>query len=555
MDGSGPLPGVSATATGTIELAIRPEIGIYDVAGPNIEADADLTADVNFLGSPYFTLTPSITLKTGLDFDIADGLFQGSLEVTLGTFDFPSFVIASAPNATLAISPANPTVFPGTPTTFTTTRSDGKSYPVTWHLQGAATGDKITGGGVLTTVNPSGRTLTVLAQDSTGAVGQTTVTVGAPFDPVGDLSVGQASNSLDGDVSWNPPATTGGSPIASYTVTTSNGIATQSTTGTGVTLTGLHPGITYVITVYPVNTQGQTGPPASTTLQVIPVCTDTFTGTKSDAWTTAANWSGDYVPGPGDWVCDGGASPTLSSSTSVEGLQLSGVTLSIGSGDDLTVSNTATMNGTLDGPGTLTLPAGATMTIETSYVLEGGATLVNDGSATVEAKYANDFTGSSTFENFGTLAMTDNSTLGYNDTGTDPLVNEPGATVTYDSESGSGDAYIYSPVTDDGAVNVGAGGTLSVPSFAPATTSSTTIAVSRKSEAKISVSGTANPKGALAIQTADGYLPPVGSKLSILTASSLRGKFSAITGLQINSTEEWAVSYKSTSLVLTAVSE
>ncbi len=97
MDGSGPLPGVSATATGTIELAVQPQIGIYDAAGPNVEADADLTANVNFLGSPYFTLAPSITLKAGLDFDIADGLFHGSLDVTLGTFHFPSFTIAQCP--------------------------------------------------------------------------------------------------------------------------------------------------------------------------------------------------------------------------------------------------------------------------------------------------------------------------------------------------------------------------------------------------------------------------------------------------------------------------
>jgi hypothetical protein len=113
MDGSGPLPGVSATATGTVELEAQPQIEIDDLAGPNLEADADLTADVNFLGSPYFSLTPSITMKAGLDFDILDGLFHGSLEVDLTTLNFTAFTIGSAPNATLAISPANPTVFPG----------------------------------------------------------------------------------------------------------------------------------------------------------------------------------------------------------------------------------------------------------------------------------------------------------------------------------------------------------------------------------------------------------------------------------------------------------
>ncbi|HTT86432.1 MAG TPA: fibronectin type III domain-containing protein, partial [Acidimicrobiales bacterium] len=353
MDGSGPLPGVSATATGTLELSAQPQIGIFGLAGPNVEADADLTATVDFLGSPYFTLAPSVTLKAGLDFDILDGLFHGSLEVTIGTFDLPAFVIESAPKADVTVSPAEPTVFPGTPTTFNATLSSGAIPHIIWSLQGAANGDSITAGGVLTTVEPSGRTLTVVAEDSSGAMGQTTVTVGTPFDPVEGLLASQAPTSLDGDVSWQPPDATGGHPIAHYTVTVSGGVPIQTTTGTSVTLTDLHPGINYVITVYPTNTAGQTGPAASTSLQVILPCTDSFTGGSQGNgtdWNTAANWSGDYVPGPGDWVCVDGPSPTLSTSTTVEGLLQSGV-ISISSGDDLTVSNTYNDTGTLTGGG------------------------------------------------------------------------------------------------------------------------------------------------------------------------------------------------------------
>ena len=72
------------------------QIEIYNLAGPNVEADAALEATVNFLASPYFTLQPSIKLKAGLDFDNLDGLTHGSLEVTLGTFNFPAFTINSA---------------------------------------------------------------------------------------------------------------------------------------------------------------------------------------------------------------------------------------------------------------------------------------------------------------------------------------------------------------------------------------------------------------------------------------------------------------------------
>ncbi len=459
MDGSGPLPGVSATATGSVTLTVQPQIGIYDAAGPNVEAVADLTADVNFLGSPYFTLTPTITLKAGLDFDILDGLFHGSLDATLGTFDFPAFVIESAPNATLAISPANPTVVPGTPTTFTTTRSDGKSDPVTWSLKGAATGDSITSGGVLTVVNPIGRTLTVIARDSTGATGQTTVTVGAAFDPVSGLSAEQESNSLDADVSWDAPDATGSAPISHYTVTTSNGIATQTTTGGGVTLTGLHPGITYVVTVYPTNTAGQTGPSATTSFQVIPLCTDTFTGGKkgtATAWSTASNWSGGYVPGPSDWVCDNGFSITLpSGTTTVQGFQQSGTT-TIPSADGLVVGNTYIDNGILTGGGTLTLPTGTESTLATSTLLMGGSKLINKGTGTVEG-FGNDFVGGSTLENAGTLVMTDGSGLLDDGGGNNGITNDAGATITYNGSSSGNSADIGVSVQDNGAVDVGAG--------------------------------------------------------------------------------------------------
>jgi chemotaxis receptor (MCP) glutamine deamidase CheD len=268
MDGSGPLPGVSATAAGTVELQVQPQIGIYDAAGPNVEADADLTADVNFLGSPYFTLTPSITLKAGLDFDILDGLFHGSLEVTLGTFDFPAFVIESAPNATLAISPANPTVTPGTPTTFTTTRSDGKTYPVTWSLKGAATGDSITSGGVLTTVNPTGRTLTVIARDSTGAIGETTVTVGTAFDAPGNFTAVPTESGTGATLTWTAPVSTGGSALAGYTIFTQPVTSTMTlgADATDATLSGLDPTATYVVSIYAHDQRGLQSPEATATL-------------------------------------------------------------------------------------------------------------------------------------------------------------------------------------------------------------------------------------------------------------------------------------------------
>jgi streptogramin lyase len=268
MDGSGPLPGVSATATGTIELEVQPQIGIYDLAGPNVEADADLTATVDFLGSPYFTVAPSIVLKAGLDFDIAGGLLHGSLDVTLGTFDFPSFVIASVPHTALTVSPADPSVAPGIPTTFTATPSSGPTHPVKWYLKGAANGDSITSGGVLNTAEPSGRTLTVVAVDSTGAVGKTTVTVGTAFDPPGDLVAAFNSDGRSATVSWSAPENTGGTPIASYTVITEPPTATQtvSASTTSIAVNGLTPTADYVIEVYAIDISDLESPPATVLL-------------------------------------------------------------------------------------------------------------------------------------------------------------------------------------------------------------------------------------------------------------------------------------------------
>jgi hypothetical protein len=67
------------------------------------------------------------------------------------------------------------------------------------------------------------------------------------------------------------------------------------------------------------------------------------------------------------------------------------------------------------------------------------------------------------------------------------------------------------------------------------------------------VSGAAALKGTLAISTQSGYLPKVGTKVTILTASSRKGTFSTVTGTQLSG-EHWVVSYTSTSVVLTMAS-
>ena len=470
--GSSPLPGVSATATGSIGLEVQPQIDLYDVAGPNVEADADLGADVNFSSSPYFTLTPSITLKAGLELDILDGLVHGSLEVTLGTFGFTAYEIASPPNATLTLSPQNPTITPGDPLAFSATRSDGQQDTVTWSLSGAENGDSITQNGVLTAAAPTGRTLTVIARDSTGATGETTVSVGSAFDPVGDLSAEQESDSLNVDVSWQAPQNTGSGSISSYTVTTSGGVPTQITTGTGVTLTNLHPGVTYVVTVYPTNTVNQTGPAATTSFDVIPLCTDTFTGGANGSgteWNTASNWSGGYVPGLSDWVCVSGFNVTLPvENITVEGLQQSNGDLTLPSGGSLNVANALSMiGGLLSGPGTVTVPSSGSLTIGGGAELTDSMSVVNDGTAVVQGgggicpvdtnnEYASWCLDQGTsFENAGSLTLEDHALI-YGG----GMVNDAGETITYDG--GSDGVDIDADFDNQGSVDVTGSGGLSV---------------------------------------------------------------------------------------------
>ena len=89
-----------------------------------------------------------------------------------------------------------------------------------------------------------------------------------PTAPGAPISVSATAGDTSATVSWVPPATDGGSPIISYTVTPSPAVAGQPPVtvpapGTSTTVTGLTNGTTYTFTVSATNAAG-TGPaPAS----------------------------------------------------------------------------------------------------------------------------------------------------------------------------------------------------------------------------------------------------------------------------------------------------
>lgn len=266
--GGEPLPGVSVTASASLDLYVQPQLDLYDLAGPNLQIDDNITASADYAGTPYFTLGGSLDLQAGLDI-LAFG-FHKSLEVPLASLPATAYTLSTPPDADLVVSPILPVAIPGTPLTFTATRSDGTSDPVTWSVVGGIRGDRITSGGTLHVAQPEGRQLLVVAVDSTGAVGETYVTVGPDFAPPAGPAVTQkAGQPFTAEVAWGAPAPSGGTPVAGYTVVTVPATAKRTVAGTTASLTGLAPG-DYVVDVYATDTAGRVSPPATAMFRVTP---------------------------------------------------------------------------------------------------------------------------------------------------------------------------------------------------------------------------------------------------------------------------------------------
>lgn len=85
-----------------------------------------------------------------------------------------------------------------------------------------------------------------------------------PATPPGPPTIGSAvAGNAQATISFTPPASTGGSPILSYTVTCNPGAVTATGAASPITLTGLSNGILYACSVVAINAVG-TGPPSST---------------------------------------------------------------------------------------------------------------------------------------------------------------------------------------------------------------------------------------------------------------------------------------------------
>ncbi len=197
----------------------------------------------------------------------------------------------SAPTA-----PVTPLAPPAAPTGARAVAGDG-SATVSWR-PGTAAGTGPADGYVVTS-NPGGATcrvtgatsctvtgltngtsyrFTVVALDSTGrtsaasAPTATVVPIGAPSAP---RAVAAEAGNRHIEVSWQGPASTGGSPLASYRVTATPvspgaGARSCTTTGRSCVVTGLVNGTAYRVQVVAVNRAGKVSAPAQLSGTVTP---------------------------------------------------------------------------------------------------------------------------------------------------------------------------------------------------------------------------------------------------------------------------------------------
>ena len=236
---------------------------------------------------------------------------------------------------------------------------------------------------------------------------------------------------------------------------------------------------------------------------------------------------------------------------------------------------TLDLSGLLTGGGTLTVPSGSTTTLENEARLDDDTRLVNKSTLTLAANCYVYLYNGAVIENAATMIVNDGTTVADPDSNGGPIQNDKTGTITYAGPTPSAPAYITAPLINNGTVldqkralslqELSGGGGLTA---ANGIIDMQYLDETAKSTVNIGVSGATTPgvdygqisstgplalAGTLKIQTATGYLPPIGTTITIMSGTSLTGTFSRITGAQLSG-EHWAVSYTPTVVQLTTVS-
>ena len=190
--------------------------------------------------------------------------------------------------------------------------------------------------------------------------------------------------------------------------------------------------------------------------------------------------------------------------------------------------------------GVLLVQGGQSLSTATSLTNAGKITVGTGSSFTVHGRYTQT-AGSTTLD--GTLTATSGLTIQKGSLlgrGTLAAVVTSSAMVTAgDSASKAGQLTVTGTYTQKstGLLKVAIGGTTAGTQYS-----------------QLAVSNGASLDGTLQIKRINGFVPAVGDSFKILTGSAVTGQFATVSGLSINSTEHFDITYTGTAVTLSVVS-
>ena len=231
--------------------------------------------------------SPKEIIKVTNDADLA------GLAISAGTLSPPFSLTTTAYSASVGVSSI--TVTPTTDSANATVKVNGTTV-----ASGSPSGAIVLSAGA----NAINVVVTALDGVTTRTYTITvTRTLGVPTAPtIGTATAGAGQAT----VAFTPPGDNGGSPIVSYTVTSSPDAITATGAASPITLTGLTNGTSYTFTVTATNAQG-TGPASGPSAAVTP--------TAPTYALTIANFGGGAVTGPAGINCTSSCTVPLASGT------------------------------------------------------------------------------------------------------------------------------------------------------------------------------------------------------------------------------------------------
>jgi fibronectin type 3 domain-containing protein len=342
--------------------------GVSATAGDG-EATVDWTAPSSDGGSPIssYTVTSSsdqsTTVSGSSSAAVVSGLKNGhsytfTVVATNGMGDGPassaSGPVVPEPGTTVAGAPTGVNAVPGdgqATLSWTAPSSDGGS-PITSYTVTSSSGQSTTVSGSETSAVVSGLTngrpytFTVIANNGVGNSPSS-----GPSNSVTPTSVAGAPtgvNAIAGDgqatVSWTAPSSDGGSPITSYTVTSSSGHNTTVLgSETSAVVSGLTDGRSYTFTVVATNAVGDSPasvPSNSVTPATVPVAPTGVSAVPGDGHVTV-DWTAPSSDG-GSPITSYTVTSSSGHSTTVSGSSSAAVVRGLTNGDSYTFTVVAT---------------------------------------------------------------------------------------------------------------------------------------------------------------------------------------------------------------------